>query len=212
MSAKCVPESALKDGCVSERTLGTFNSLSVNGVVTASAFVAGSSSAGTSSMGLARAVMTKVSFDNNSFPISTNFEKLPNSNACLTFTFNDNISAAFPTYQASFQTDGLSSNSIELMMKAQYYKTDGSETLDTQEYEIDHFAFETEAGNSFYPEGSQTVVMKRSNAGGQDLRIGKVWVEAKKNASGLVQVPQHSDFNLVAIVVADDSSATTIVF
>jgi hypothetical protein len=210
MSAQCVPESALKDGCVSERTLGTFNSLSVNGPVTASAFIAGSSSAGTSSMGLARAVMTKVSFDNNSFPISTNFEKLPNSNACLTFTFNDNISAAFPTYQTAFQTDG-TSNTVELVMKAQYFKTDGSETLDSQEYEVDHFGFET-GQDTFYPEGSQTVVMKRSNAGGQDLRIGKVWVEAKKNSSGLVQVPQHSDFNLVAIVVADDSSATTIVF
>lgn len=202
-----IQEVHFSDGCVSERTLGVFNSLSVNGPITATSFIAGGSTAGQTAMGLCRSVMTKVSFDNASFPVTNDYSNLPNDNACIQFAYNDDIAAAFVTYVTAFQTDG-TVNEVEAIMKVRYYKNDGSQVLETEEHEFDHFAFQT-GQDQFYPEGSQSVIVKQSS-GGNDKRIGKIWVQVKKNQSGSVVVPQGADFNLISIVVADDSAATTI--
>lgn len=208
IKAGAVTEVKLADGCVSERTLGTFNSLSVNGPIVATSFVAGGSTAGQTSMSLARAVMTKVHFD-NAFNLTTDYQPLPNGNAFIQFTYNDDIACVFPSWVGAFETDG-TTNSVEAIMKVRYFKNDGSQALDATEHVIDHFGFET-GQDTFYPEGSQTIVVKQS-AQGSDLRIGKIWVEVKKNQSGSVQTPVNSDFNLIGLVVADDTSATTLTF
>lgn len=197
------------DGCVSERTLGVFNSLNINGPVVATSFVAGGSTAGNTSMSLCRAVMTKVSFDNNSFPLTTDYQPLPNSTACIQFTYNDDIGATFPSWVAPFQTDG-TPNYVETRIMIKYFKNDGTQSLENDAYEIDHFVFET-GNDTYYPEGSHTLAVKKS-ALGVDSRIGKIWVEAKKGSNGSVVVPQYGDFNLICLVVADDTTATTIVY
>jgi len=204
-----ITEVKLADNCVSERTIGTLNSFNVNGPVVATSFVAGGSTAGSTSMSLCRAVMTKVSFDNNAFPLTTDYQPLPNSTACIQFTFNDDIGAVFPSWVSAFQTDG-TTNVVECKIMVKYYKNDGSQALDSDEFEIDHFEFQTD-DSTFYPEGSQSIAVKKSEQGA-DLRLGKVWVEVKKNNSGSVVVPQGADFNLIALVVADDTNATTITF
>jgi len=211
IKSNAITEVKLADGCVSERTLGVFNQLSVNGPVVATSFVAGGSTAGNTSMSLARAVMTKVSFDNNAFPITNDFTAYPNANACIQFSYNDNIGAVLPMWVSAFETDG-TPNMVEAKIMIQYYNNDGSQTLDTSDAnEIDHLEFET-GTDTYYPEGSQTLAVKQSSPSfaGEDRRIGKIWIEVKKNASGLVTTPIGADLNLIALVVADDSGATTI--
>ena len=202
-----IQEVHFSDGCVSERTLGTFNSLSVNGPISATSFIAGGSTAGQTAMSLCRSVMTKVSFDNASFPLTNDYSNLPNDNACIQFSYNDDIAAAFVTWVSAFQTDG-TVNEVECIMKVRYYKNDGSQTLETDEHVFDHFEFQT-GQDQYYPEGSQSVIVKQSS-GSNDKRIGKIWVQVKKNQSGSVVVPQGADLNIISIVVADDSAATTI--
>ena len=203
----------LKDDIIVDRHIGVLNSLSVNGPVTASSFIAGASSAGTSSFSLAKAASLKVSFD-NAFTITNDYQQVPTSAAKLSFTYNDNIMAAYPTWVTMFQTDG-TVNSIETRLIARYYKNDGSETIEdeSEAQEIDHFEFTTHLNDTFYPEGSQSLAVKRSDPlGGEDFRLASIHLEVRKGSSGTVSIPVNADLNIISLVVAEDSAATTLTF
>lgn len=209
IDSKQVTEIKLADNCVSQRTLGTFNSFEVNGPVVATSFVAGGSTSGQTAMSLARATLTKVSFDTTSHSLTTDYAPTPTATACIQFSFSDDIGAVFPSWVGQFSNIGSSAANVEAIMKVRYYKNDGSQALDTTEHVIDHLEFQLDHQDTLVPEGSHSICVKKSEAGG-DLRIGKIWVEMKKESGSAVVMPQNTDFNLIALVVADDSSATTI--
>lgn len=213
LQASSVTESKLADNSVSQRTLGTFNSLTVNGPVSATSFVAGGS-AGSTSMGLCRAVHHKTSFDNNSYSLTTSLTQVPTSATQISFAYDDDIAAVFINWGCLFATDG-SPQEIETVVKIQYFRNDGSELLENEDYVIDHFQFQTdqEQGGWYGHEGSQTTAVKKSAAGGgADYRIGNIWLEMRKIESGPAFIPVGADLHLIALVIAEDSNATLAVY
>lgn len=211
--AKSVTEPKLGDGCVSQRSLGVWNALTVNGPISASSFVAGGSAAGQTAMSLCRAVHYKTSFTNNTFPLTTSWSQLPTNTTAVSFSYGDDIAAVFLSYQFLLLGD-TTANTVDIKLMIQYYKEDGTETLDGSStmvmggHEVQSVF---ESGDTYKGVGGQTVGVKKS-AAGSDLRIGKIWVEVKKNEAGNVYCPIGSDFVMVGLVVAEDSNATATIF
>lgn len=202
-----VTEAKLANQSVTTSKIGSLSSLTVNGLVTATGFLAsGSGSEADGGFALPKSKSLSIDFNTDQTISGNNaFATIGSavSGAGLTFTYNDNITMAFALCAFRINHTGTNNTNLSINFETSEYDAQGNAgSFSDLSGNIPDFQLYTDSGSQDFLLSHQAVI------GDGSTRIASIRMRVKHDqANDTVKVTDSAQ--LTAIAVSDDSGNTT---